>query len=72
MPRTIYYTGTNGGDGSIGVSFYESQECIDLLEEHDPETYGQGEGGGEFEVEGEITGINVETLADVKTEIGAD
>lgn len=65
----IYYTTTNNGDGSASVSFYESQECIDLLEEDDPETYGMGEGGSFFDVEGTITGITVETLADVQAEI---
>lgn len=68
MARTIYYTGTDGGDGSVGVGFYESQECIDLLEEKMPEYY-RGEGGGSFTVEGEITGITVETLDEVKEQI---
>lgn len=63
--RTIYYTGTDGGDGSVSVSFYDSQKCIDLLEEHCPEYY-RGEGGGCFTVEGEIRGIDIETLEDVK------
>lgn len=65
MPKTrIYYTATNGGDGSAGVSFYESQECIALLEEHDPETYAGGEGT--------ITGIEIETLEQVKEQIGEE
>jgi hypothetical protein len=62
---TIYYTGVDGGDGSVSVSFYESQECIDLLEERDPE-YHRGEGGGQFTVTGEIEGLEIETLEDVK------
>jgi len=69
----IWFTGTDGGDGSLGVSFYESRECIELLEEHYPETY-RGEGGDWFEVpDGTvITGITIETLEDVKAEIGED
>jgi hypothetical protein len=62
---TIYFTGVDNGDGSISVSFYESQECIDLLEEHDPECH-RGDGGGQFTVEGEIEGIEIETLEDVR------
>lgn len=67
----IYYTGTDGGDGSLGVQFFESQECIDLLEEHDMETY-RGEGGGWFDVEGTIFGIEIQTLDQVKEEIGEE
>ena len=71
--RRIWYTGTDGGDGSLGVSFYESRECIEKLEEHAPETY-RGEGGRSFEVpEGtEIVGIQIETMADVLAEIGEE
>ncbi len=69
--QTIYYTGTDGGDGSVGVSFYESQECIDLLEEHQPEYY-RGEGGGSFRVSGEIVGIEIQTLAEVREELELD
>jgi hypothetical protein len=62
--RTIYYTGTDGGDGTVGVSFYDSKECIDKLEEHDPEGH-RGEGGGSFQITGEITGITIDTMEDV-------
>jgi hypothetical protein len=65
----IFYTTTNNGDGSSSVSFYESQECIDMLEESDPETYGSGEGGSYFDVEGTITGITIETMEDVLAQI---
>jgi hypothetical protein len=68
MIRRIYYTGIDQGDGSVGVGFYESQQCIDLLEEHDPESY-RGEGGGSFQVDGEIRGIYIQTLEEVKEEI---
>ena len=44
----VYYTGTDNGDGSLGVSFFDSREAIEYLEEFDPETY-RGEGGGQFE-----------------------
>lgn len=64
--KTIYYTTSNNGDGSSSVGFYESQACIDLLEEEDPEGYAMGEGGGSFQVEGIITGIKIDTLEDVK------
>jgi len=80
MRIRIYYTVKNGGDGSSGVSFYESRECIDLLEEHDPEGYASGEGGGYFEIvvdghfepEEQIQGITIETLEDVKKQIEED
>ena len=62
---TIYYCGVDGGDGSIWVEFWESQECIDLLEEHDCE-YHRGEGGGSFEVNGTVSGIEIQTLEDAK------
>jgi hypothetical protein len=62
---TIFFTGVDGGDGSISVAFYDSQECIDLLEEHDPESH-RGEGGGSFTVIGEVEGLNIETIEDVK------
>lgn len=58
----IYYTGTDNGDGSIGVRFFDSIECIDKLEEYEGF---RGEGGGSFEVEGIITGIEIETMAEV-------
>lgn len=64
----IYYTAANNGDGSSSVKFYESQECIDRLEEDDPEGYGGGEGGGSFNVEG-ATDLKITTLDEVKQEI---
>ncbi len=70
MAQRIWYTGTDGGDGSIGVSFYESQECIELLEEEQPEYY-RGEGGSWFEVPDgvDVVGIEVQTLAQVREEL---
>lgn len=62
--RTIYYTTSNNGDGSASVWFLESQACIDLLEEKDPEGFGMGEGGGFFTLDGE-TSIKVDTMQDV-------
>ena len=60
----IFFTASNNGDGSSSVHFFESKECIDLLEEHDPEGYGGGEGGDWLEVpDGTIvTGITVKNL----------
>ncbi len=68
----IFYTTHDNGDGSTGVSFYESQECIKLLEEAIPDMYASGEGGSSFEVDGMIYGIHVYTLEDVKEEIKAN
>ncbi len=65
----IYYTCSNNGDGSSSVRFYESQECIDLLEDKDPEGYAGGEGGGYFYVEGTVTGLDIETLEQVKEDL---
>ena len=65
----VYYTTSDGGDGSSSVQFFESQECIDLLEDYDPEGYASGEGGGWFDVEGTITGITIKTLASVLDQI---
>jgi hypothetical protein len=63
--RTIFYTTSNNGDGSSSVGFYESQACIDRLENVDPEGYGQGEGGGSFTIDG-TTDLCVDTMADVE------
>jgi hypothetical protein len=68
----IYYTTVNGGDGSAWVEFFESQECINLLEQEDPETYGMGEGGDWFDVDGTITGIRIKSLAQVQKELNGD
>lgn len=66
----VFYTAVDCGDGSCNVEFYESQECIDLLEEHDPECY-RGEGGGWFDVES-ISGISITTLDEVKANVEED
>lgn len=55
----IYYTSTNNGDGSSSVQFFDSQECIDTLEDADPETYYGGEGGCYFDVEGSVSNITI-------------
>lgn len=68
----IYYTTTNGGDGSASVDFFESQDLIDMLEEHDPETYGMGEGGSWFDIEGTISGITIRNRISVDKEIADD
>jgi hypothetical protein len=62
----VYYTGQDCGDGSLHVRFFDSRECIEELEERDPESF-RGEGGGNFTVDGTITGISIETMDDVKT-----
>jgi hypothetical protein len=66
----VFYTTKNCGDGSAVVRFFESQACIDALEEHDPEGYGMGEGGSSFWVEGTIS-VKIATLKDVQNDIGA-
>lgn len=65
----VFYTTYDCGDGSNTVRFFDSQECISLLEDHDPEGYGCGEGGGSFDVHGEISGITIRTLDQVKASI---
>ena len=65
---TIYYTGVDGGDGSVGVEFYECQECIHLLEEAIPEYY-RGEGGQSFTVSEIPPQLDVGTLEEVKEKI---
>lgn len=63
----IFYSGKDCGDGSLAVEFFDSQETIDLLEEHDCEGY-RGEGGGCFEVpDGTvITGLDITTYEDAR------
>ena len=68
--QVIYYTVQDGGDGSARTRFFESQECIDLLEEHDY-SFAMGEGGDSFEVDG-TTDLEVETLEQVMAELGLD
>lgn len=57
----IYYTTVNQFDGSYGVQFFDSQECIDILEDCDSDAYSCGEGGGSFECDNfslEVLDIN--------------
>lgn len=63
--KTVYYTAIDSGDGSLRVEFFDSKECITLLEEYDLEG-ARGEGGGSFQVEGEITGLTIGTIEDVR------
>lgn len=69
----VFYTTCNNGDGSSSTEFFESSECITRLEDKDPEGYGQGEGGGSFEVpDGTvIVGIEIKTMADVDEQLSA-
>lgn len=48
----IFYTTCDNGDGSSSVEFFDSQECIDYLEDEETgdEAYWSGEGGSWFEV----------------------
>lgn len=62
----IYYTAMDCGDGSLHVRFFDDQRCIDLLEEHMPETY-RGEGGSYFDCDN--FSANVDTLKEVLEEI---
>lgn len=58
----VYFTTQDNGDGSSSVVFFDSQECIDFLEENDPDTYASGEGGSSFEITGKIVGITIRNL----------
>lgn len=62
--KKIFYTTADNGDGSSSVWFFESQECIQALENHDPGTWAAGEGGGSFLCE-RISEVDVLTIADV-------
>jgi hypothetical protein len=62
--KTIWFLGANPQDSNLGVRFFESQDCIQRLKEHSPNVYGNVEPGS-FTVDGTITGIKVETMADV-------
>ena len=53
--KIMYYTTIDNGDGSSSTRFFESQECIDYLEDVNPEAFGAGEGGSWFEYEGTIS-----------------
>lgn len=75
MKRKIWYTTVNAGDGSYYVEFFDNPKCAKLLGEHDPESYSDGDGSGpkgSFEIDGEITGIEVTTLQEVKSRIQED
>lgn len=81
MRVRVYYTSVNCGDGSHHVEFFESQECISFLEEHDPESYSEGEGGGSFEVVEDgghldlseiLPGLPISTLEQVKKRCGSN
>lgn len=62
--KQIFYTVADNGDGSYSTYFFESLECIEALEEHDPDTWAAGEGGGSFMCK-DISGVAVLTLVDV-------
>lgn len=73
MMKTMYYTTVNNGDGSSSVEFFYDRESIELLEEHDPETYSGGEGGGSFQYSGDLVfayeWLEPQTLEQVKADI---
>lgn len=58
MVRRIYYTAVDNGDGYARVEFFSNKECIRELEDLEPEYY-RGEGGGYFDITGEITNIKI-------------
>lgn len=41
----IYYTAMDCGDGSLHVRFFDDENCVKLLNEHEPETYPEHSGG---------------------------
>ena len=59
----VFYTGVDNGDGSVSVAFFDSQMCIEVMEEFDPEAY-RGEGGFYFEADN-IVGLDIHTIEDV-------
>lgn len=79
MRRTIWYRPVNCGDGSYMVEFFDSKEAIELLGEHDPEAYSDGDGCTPFSfdlvLDGihpsyDIEGISITTLEEVKNRLG--
>lgn len=73
----VFYTVVKDGSifhaNSAFVAFFDSEECITKLEEKGAEGYRAGEGGGSFEVpDGTIiTGIQIQTMADVEEQLTA-
>lgn len=63
----IWYTGIDNGDGSLDVGFYNSQECIELLEKTFPESF-RGEGGNYFFV-GDYHNLVIASIEDVRNYI---
>lgn len=65
MKTTIWYSLSDGQDGSAGVTFYESEALADLAAEMEFERFGQGfsESTGAFTIEhkGPITVSGLET-----------
>lgn len=60
----IFYTVSDNGDGGSSVRFFESQECIDTLEDKNSDVWASGEGGGSFYADN-IQGIKIYTMSDV-------
>lgn len=79
MRKTLFYTTVNAGDGSYYTRFFDSEECVNLLAEHDPEAYSDGDGGpaesfevvidGTFEFSEVFPDLKISTLEQVKAEI---
>lgn len=64
----IFYSVCNNGDGSASVWFFDSQECIDILEKADPDNWFMGEGGGHF-FASEVSNITIFTKEQVLLDI---
>lgn len=69
--RKIFYTVSDGGDGSYSTWFFDSQECIDLLEERNPDVWACGEGGGFFYAS-DIQGIHIYDMEQVLLSLEAE
>lgn len=60
MIYELHYNIANGGDGSVGLNYFESKELAQWDEEHDPEPYAEETTSSlKFESDAAITCTNV-------------
>ncbi len=65
----IYYQVVNQHDGSYGVQFFDNPELIEMLQEHDPETY-PAESEGSFDAY--VFEESLRSLSEVEAEIAGE